>query len=540
MFNIKKFFGIKVITLMMIGLFSLSINAQNADNKPIAEEMIGSSGINWMPKLNYSKLELTIVRPDGTVFKKVFSAGSSPYAGLSEILGDQYHDGYYTYELVLVPYVENRVRNEKNSSYFNQSSLQQSNKGITQSGGFTVKGGGIVSANLIEPKYVNNAISASQDNLSTTSAQVFTTDLIVQASTCIGVDCSSSENFGFDTLRLKENNLRIKFDDTSNSGSFPNNDWQLTANESNNGGANKFSIDDVTNSKTPFTILANAPNNSIYVKSSGDVGFGTSSPVVDLHAVSGDTPTLRLEQNGSSGFTPQTWDIAGNETNFFVRDVTNGSELPFKILPGADDNSLVVAADGDVGLGTNSPSASLHIKEGTDETGIYLEANTGTNAMVIVERPDGARNFMSASGQHGFFGTESNHNLRFNANNAWRMEIKTDNSLEMKSGATCTAGGVWTSVSSREAKENIKSLSSDDAMKTLDGLSPVRFNYKEEKEEEYVGFIAEDVPELVSTKDRKHLTSMDIVAVLTKVVQEQKKTIGQLKKEVSELKEKIK
>ena len=35
------------------------------------------------------------------------------------------------------------------------------------------------------------------------------------------------------------------------------------------------------------------------------------------------------------------------------------------------------------------------------------------------------------------------------------------------------------------------------------------------------GFIAEEVPELISTKDRKGLSSMDIVAVLTKVVQEQ-------------------
>ena len=32
-------------------------------------------------------------------------------------------------------------------------------------------------------------------------AQVFTTDLIVEGSACIGIDCASSESFGFDTLR---------------------------------------------------------------------------------------------------------------------------------------------------------------------------------------------------------------------------------------------------------------------------------------------------------------------------------------------------
>ena len=57
--------------------------------------------------------------------------------------------------------------------------------------------------------------------------------------------------------------------------------------------------------------------------------MGTSTPVVELHIVNGDSPTVRLEQDGSSGFTPQTWDMAGNETNWFVRDATNG--FPFAL-----------------------------------------------------------------------------------------------------------------------------------------------------------------------------------------------------------------
>ena len=62
-------------------------------------------------------------------------------------------------------------------------------------------------------------------------------DLIVDGSACIGFDCVNGESFGFDTIRLKENNLRIKFDDTSVAASFPRTDWQLTANASANGGA---------------------------------------------------------------------------------------------------------------------------------------------------------------------------------------------------------------------------------------------------------------------------------------------------------------
>ena len=43
-----------------------------------------------------------------------------------------------------------------------------------------------------------------------------------------------------------------------------------------------------------------------------------------------------------------------------------------------------------------------------------------------------------------------------------------------------------------------------------------------------VGFIAEEVPEIVATSSRKTLVSMDIVAVLTKVVQEQHEVIAEL------------
>jgi len=50
----------------------------------------------------------------------------------------------------------------------------------------------------------------------------------------------------------------------------------------------------------------------------------------------------------------------------------------------------------------------------------------------------------------------------------------------------------------------------------LGNLNPVTYNYKREKDEVYAGFIAEDVPELVATKTRKNLSSLDIVAVLTK------------------------
>jgi hypothetical protein len=58
----------------------------------------------------------------------------------------------------------------------------------------------------------------------------------------------------------------------------------------------------------------------------------------------------------------------------------------------------------------------------------------------------------------------------------------------------------------------------------------VQFNYRSDDSETYVGFIAEDVPALVANRDRASLSPMDIVAVLTKVIQAQQARIEELER----------
>jgi hypothetical protein len=106
--------------------------------------------------------------------------------------------------------------------------------------------------------------------------------------------------------------------------------------------------------------------------------------------------------------------------------------------------------------------------------------------------------------------------------------------IDVTGGAYCD-GTTWVDASSREYKENIESLDAEEAMDALEGLEPVKFKYKRNKGEESVGFIAEDVPELVATRDRKGMSAMDVVAVLTKVVQGQQMTISELKNRIAEI-----
>ncbi|NET82272.1 MAG: tail fiber domain-containing protein, partial [Moorea sp. SIO1F2] len=105
---------------------------------------------------------------------------------------------------------------------------------------------------------------------------------------------------------------------------------------------------------------------------------------------------------------------------------------------------------------------------------------------------------------------------------------KPQHLLHLNGRAYCD-GEKWQDASSLEYKQDIKHLTLNQALDTLTELNPVTFQYKGEKNEQHVGFIAEEVPELVASSDRKGLSSMDIVGILTKVVQHQQTEIEKLK-----------
>jgi histone H3/H4 len=107
--------------------------------------------------------------------------------------------------------------------------------------------------------------------------------------------------------------------------------------------------------------------------------------------------------------------------------------------------------------------------------------------------------------------------------------------IEHSSGAHLTDGGVWTDASSRSLKNNIRSINAEDAYNAIREMEPVTFEYLAEQGEQYAGFIAEDVPEIVAHNNRKSLSPMDVVAVLTKVVKEQDKTITDLQSRLEKL-----
>jgi len=160
----------------------------------------------------------------------------------------------------------------------------------------------------------------------------------------------------------------VQFDDTD-LGTL---DWELRANPGGTDGLSFFRSDSAA------AILSLGTNSN--------VGIGKVDPVLDLHIQTSDTPAIRLEQDNAGGFTAHTWDIGANEANFFVRDVTGSGRLPFRIRPGAPTSSIDIAASGNLGVGTASPTAPLHVRRADGSTQLKVEeANTTAATRVLAD-----------------------------------------------------------------------------------------------------------------------------------------------------------
>ncbi len=388
-----------------------------AIGKPSA---VGGS-MSWDIDVSGHESIVLTVQHDGEIYTKTFKAGKAVVFNLKDMPSDVPVDGPYDYQLSVVPNISPGLKKQLEAARAtgDEKASQKVFKaaGIVvpqpQSGTFTVLNGSIVDPNATEGGNNARVGTPTSDGVRSSPSlsgpasrfkpevldQVIPDDLIVQGSICTGFDCVNNESFGVDTIKLKENNLRIFFEDTSTSAGFASNDWRIVANDQPSGGANKFAIEDATAARTPMTIEADAPANALYVDSTGNIGLQQSAPGLDLHITTSDTPAMRYEQTNAGGFTAQTWDIGANEANFFVRDVTGGSRLSFRIRPGAPTSSVDIAADGDVGIGTASPRAKLHVM-GTGAVTTF-PTSVGAADFIVVENNGNANLALvgSATGQ---------------------------------------------------------------------------------------------------------------------------------------------
>ena len=501
-----------------------------------ADVYVDPTEVLWAAKSG-NTMVLNVTGP-GVEFSQTFENGDIPFFSLYDKNGQPLADGQYSWQLTTIPTLDGATQKAMEAARVegraaSRELMADLPQGEKFSGVVRVLDGSFLSQVGVEP--VNDQDAGDK-------AQVFATDLIVQGSACVGLDCATNESFGFDTLKLKENNLRIKFEDTSASANFPGNDWELTANDSSNGGANRFSIQDVTNNRTPFTVLANAPNNSLYVNASGDVGVGTASPALELHIVDGDSPSIRLQQDGSAGFATRTWDLAGNETNFFVRDVENSSALPFRIRAGAPDKALYIDTDGDVMLGGQNPSAKLDVT-GSAEINGALTVNTTDVAtpFVVTESGTASARVMAKFANNGgvrmdLTNTQNSRTWRFDhgSNGALGLDFGGDtvnevtvygvavgafNAGDMAVSGDVYAGGVMLT-SDVHKKTAFESVNGSAVLDAIASMPITTWEYKDRAATRHMGPMAQDFYAAFGLgSSERHISAVDAAGVSLAAVQ---------------------
>ncbi|MGR3381616.1 hypothetical protein [Roseovarius indicus] len=99
--------------------------------------------------------------------------------------------------------------------------------------------------------------------------------------------------------------------------------------------------------------------------------FGNRIDLSRLRLKNFETSIEFVDSSTASGFATTDWTLRANEggngglNGFSIVDATNGS-APFTIEASALSNSLYVASEGDIGLGTSLPQAPLHLETSAD------------------------------------------------------------------------------------------------------------------------------------------------------------------------------
>lgn len=317
--------------------------------------------------------------------------------------------------------------------------------------------------------------------------------------------------------------------------------------------------------------------NQFLIRASGGVGIGTNSPKEKLD-VDGNISLsgTHLVYNSAHGVID--WGDAGTGNLFFRTLATQGDE-------NTATERMIITNDGNIGIGTVSPSYRLTISDNTTSPyGMFvIKTATGGDAVAIsahnaaspgsgsvsygsdflASSPGsgqkvGVRGTASGAGSINFggvfranggttnYGLYVESGLSYMSDNVGIGVLNPSNAITLPNNANSTGQGLanaWNTYSSRRWKTNIETIESP--LKKIARLRGVSYDWKESGIHD-IGLIAEEVgeviPEIVqyeeNGKDAKSVDYARLVALLIEGMKEQQKKIENLEAELTSLKNK--
>ena len=282
-------------------------------------------------------------------------------------------------------------------------------------------------------------------------------------------------------------------------------------------------------------------------KFSGNVGIGTTSPAEKLEVV-GDikvndsvNPNIRFARGAS-----YWWDIGHTSSDFQFKSATGGTIMHLNY-------------DGNVGIGTTSPSQKLDVSGNINATGTMectkFVANANSGFEFSIEGDNQFNMIQTAANRSMFFVTAAGSgSINFGTNNT-NSRVSITSTGALKSTISLAVGAITPSTtvgridaandivafstSDIRLKDNIKSI--DKALDKVNSIQGIEFDWIE-KEEVHgnsghdIGVIAQEIekilPDVVTTRESgyKAVKYEKIVPLLIEAIKDLSKQVDGLKR----------
>ena len=336
-------------------------------------------------------------------------------------------------------------------------------------------------------------------------------------------------------------------------------------------------------------------NERMRIDSSGNVGIGTASPTSyysnTLHLYGSASAAIKISNSDTGSGNGDGVDLALDDSEEFRIIQRENAAMSFFTNA---TQAMTIDSSQNVGIGTASPSSELHVKDASAGSRIIVEASaSGQEADIQMKTADdgqgwvlfnngsanqGAVKYNHASDYMSFRTNGTDDQMRIDSAGAAYFMTTVDmggdinvaggSGIAIGNSATAsdyrriyTSGsstyfwngsnqgelnslGAWVNASDVSLKKDIVDISY--GLETVKKLKPRKYKMKS-NDEEQIGFIAQEVetevPEVVSMgetpdgEETRGISYGQMVAVLTKAIQEQQALIETLQSKVKALEE---